>query len=491
MNYRVLARLLSTILAALGVAQLLCLGVGLWVGEWSSHPRALLGLGLSAGLGFLFALGLWLAAGPVRLRLFRREALALIGLGWLLASALGALPFWLILPDCRPADAFFESASGFTTTGASVFLGFEEWPRSLLFWRSLTQWIGGLGVVVFFVAILGSLGVGAKIIISRESSTDTSDLGSAKVRSGITRIFYLYLVLSAACALALHLCGMSWYDALCHTFATLSTGGFSTRSASVAAFASPAVEWVLIVFMFLGGCNFLLLLRLSRRDFGFLQRNSEFHFYLFLIASSTAVITLKIIEQTGSPDGLTALRTALFQVISILTTTGFGTADFDQWLPPARIILLLLMVAGGCTGSTAGGIKVLRFLILWKMTRRHVERSFRPHVIRPIKINGKVLHREAQDSALSFINTTLLVTALGILSVSLLEPTLSPLGAISAVFASLFNIGPGLAEVGPMANFAFLHDYTKILLALLMILGRLELFALLVLLVPSFWRRFS
>nr|WP_234043825.1 TrkH family potassium uptake protein [Cerasicoccus arenae] len=425
--------------------------------------------------------------------MFRKEALATIGLGWILASLLGAIPYYLILPDSTFADGVFESASGFTTTGASVYGDLSIFPRGLLFWRCLSQWIGGLGVVVFFVAILSFLGAGAKILYSHESSGTSTDIESGRIQQGVLQILYLYLALSAACALILRALGMSWYDAVCHMFATLSTGGFGVYNSSLGAFPSPAIQWTVIVFMALGGTSFFVLLRVMQGRFRALFTNTEVIAYYSIIGISTLMLTLMLMTELGhgATDWEASLRAAAFQTVSIMTTTGFSTVDYQQWLPVGHMLLLFLMVIGGCSGSTGGGAKVVRIVVAFKVCRLQIEKAYRTRVVRPLHINGKVLDKDDQDSIVTWLLLLFLVLTGGIMIVALLEHSLGFTAQVTSVFACLFNIGPGLAEVGPTQNYGFLREPTKLVLSLLMILGRLELYAVLVLFSPALWKRFS
>ena len=490
MNFGIVFRLLGLILVALGGALIASAGIGYLVSASVAESRGIIGcltggvIALVAGLG-----AFWRARQSPVEDLYHKEALAVIGLGWLIASAIGAIPYLIVLPGASPADAFFESASGLTTTGASVFGSLEDMPRSVMFWRCLSQWIGGLGVVVFFVAVLSFLGAGGKILFSRESSGQAADIFDGKMRTGASRIMGLYLVVSAACAVTYHMLGMGWYDSLCHMFTTVSTGGFSTRSASLGAFASPALEWAAIVYMAFCGISFILVLKVAFRDRAALRTNSELGAYLLLtVVASAAIYILLIVGHGQHQDGF---RAAVFQVVSIVTTTGFGTADFNTWPYATHVILLGLMFAGGCSGSTAGGVKVVRLVAAWRILRSHIERSFRPHVVRSIKGNGKALSADEQSEILVFLLLAVLICAFGTAWIGFLESDSDLVTAGSAVVASLFNIGPGLAAVGPTENYAHFTEATKAFLAVLMIAGRLEFYAILALFSPSLWRRFS
>ncbi len=491
MNYRFLSRLLGFIFGALGGAFLVCLAIALLHRDDPGEPTAIRGFQVSAAAAFIIGGALWLLGRGATPRMFRKEALCLVGIGWILASLMGAVPYVLIMDGCRLSDALFESSSGITTTGASVFTGFEEWPRSLLFWRQFSQWIGGIGIVVFFVAILGFLGAGGKILFTNESSAKTADFHHGRIQSVVARLFFLYIGISAACFASLRLAGMDWYDAVCHAFTTVSTAGFSTRSDSIAAFNSPGIEWVMIVFMILGSISFFFHLLILRREWRPAGKNTEVIAYLFILLAASAVVAGLLVFD-GNENGIhEPVRTAVFQVVSIASTSGFGTADYDQWPVFGRAVLLVLMIIGGCAASTAGGAKVIRIVVATKICFTHVEKSFRSNVVRPIIANGKPIDSGTRENILIYLVLLGLIAMGGVIVFSLLEPNISLEGSISSVVSCFFNIGPGFAEIGPTENYGSLGDASKILLSLLMIMGRIELFAVLVLFLPTLWKKLS
>lgn len=492
MNYKLISRLLSFVTAAMVLAFLACLAVAFIYRENVTEPNAIFAFSVSAGVAFLFSFLFHRAGRGSTPRIFRKEALGFVGICWITASLIGALPFVLILPEYPIADAVFESVSGFTTTGASVLGDLETLPRSLIFWRSLTHWIGGLGVVVFFVAILSFLGAGGKILFIHESSGRTADIEQGRVRKGVLQLFLLYLGISALCFGVFKLCGLSWFDALCHMFGTVSTGGFSTRSAGIGAFDNGAIEWATILFMLLGATNFFFLLLLLRRQWTQARKFTEvFAYYLILAAAILLFLIYAHFEYDGESNFLQLLRTIVFQVVSVSSTTGFMTEDFDQWPLFAKLSLLVLMVIGGCSASTAGGMKVVRLIVSIRVSVQSVERSFRAHVVRPVMMNGQPLDEAARDNVLSYIVLLALIFWISLPVFGFMERDHSVEGAVSAIVTTFCNVGPGFAEFGPTENFAVLRGPTKIYLSLLMILGRLELFALLALLAPSLWRKFS
>lgn len=487
MNYPIICKLLSIVMSTLAMAFLTSYAVeeifwgSAYLREWA----------LSASIPCILAVVFAFLGRKAHFKLLRKEALALIGIGWLLASLVGAIPYWLIIPDCGLSDAFFESTSGITTTGASVLQDLSSYPRSLLFWRSLSQWIGGLGVVVFFVAIFASLGAGAKILYSNEATATTNDIETGRIESGVRQIILLYFWLSIICLFAMRLTGLSWFDAVCHMFTTISTGGFSTQDNSIAAFQSPALEWITILFMALGGTSFFVLLMPFRHNWRGFRSNTETKAYYLIILIASAIIVISMGTTVENPDFTAILRLGLFHVVSIATTTGFVVDNYMHWIPLTHVILILLMIFGGCSGSTSGGTKIIRFVVALKITQRSIEKALRTRVVRPIYMNGRVFDQEERDNVMSFILLMTIVFLSGVLFLSLLEPEVSAVGIFSSVASTLFNTGPGVEEVGPTENYSFFSPAAKCLLCLLMIMGRLELYPILVLFLPSLWKKFS
>ncbi len=475
MNYAIVFKLQSVILGAIAVAFAICIGVAYAYDHQLGSDLSVMGFSVSFVVAACLSVGCFLLGKTGDNKLFRKEALATIGCGWIVASLAGALPYFLILEDLSFAGAFFESASGLTTTGASVLGDLESLPRSLHTWRALSQWMGGLGVVLF----------------SRESSAQAADLNTSRVQSGVLQLVQLYLLLSVLCTIVYWLCGLSWFESVIHMFTTLSTGGFSTRSGSIADFNNPSLEWAIIFFMATGGTSFLIIIDGLARRWRAIANSTEVKaYYLILACFITAITIFLMTDQDNTLPLEEAIRTSAFQVVSIMTTTGFATADFDLWLPVTHILLLAAMFIGGCSGSTAGGTKVIRVIVALKVAGQQIEKAYRARVIRPLKVNGKSFSLSEQETIIVYLVLLCIMVFSGTLIVSFLEPSMSFEGTVSAMAACLFNIGPGFAEVGPTQNFAGFHSWTQVFLSLLMILGRLELFALLVLLSPSLWKRF-
>lgn len=490
MNYRLLSKILGLLLLLLSAAMAGCLGYALAFEEHHAGMDAIDAFGISV---FVTALsgGILLWVGRrARREILRKEGIAIVGLGWLICSLFGALPYLLGNPHLTLPEAIFESTSGFTTTGATVIPDLTEHPRSVLLWRSLTQWLGGLGILVLFVALLSYLGVGSKALFQHESSAKSGEGLRARIQDVAARLWQIYLLLTLVCIAGLIALGMSPFEAVCHAFTTLSTGGFGTRNESIAAFDNVWIELWLVLFMILGGISFMLYAWLLRGRWDRWKSDEETRVYLVLLLLATAVIGADLVFAAGHAEPLQAFRESLFQVVSIMTTSGFATADFDQWPPFSKILLLLLMAVGGCAGSTAGSMKVSRWILFFKIVHAEIVRAFRPNLVFSVRLNGNRVDDQVKIQTVFFIALAGTVAAAGSALICLFEPQFDILSAVAAVFACLFNIGPGLGLVGPTQNFSAMSPASQLLLSLLMVFGRLEFFALLVLFMPSLWRKY-
>ena len=489
MDYRQLSRFLGSLLLMLAASMLGCLAYAVYDQEPRLAADRALGLSalITAAVGGLLR---WLGHGS-SLEILRREAIAIVGLGWTLSSLFGALPYILSTPSLAPAAAIFESASGFTTTGSSAIADVEIWPRGILLWRATTQWLGGMGILVLFVAVLSMAGGGGtKSLFRRESSGKLGEGFAARMRDTAIRLWQIYLALSLLCFAGLVVLGMPVFDAVCHTFATISTGGFSTRNASIGFYQSPAMEWWIILFMILGAISFMLYAWLVARRWSKWKQDEETRFYLGILTVVTIAVTASLIYNAQAPDPATAFRQAAFQVVSTSTTTGFITADYDQWSNFSRILIVAVMFIGGCAGSTAGGIKVSRFMVFFKNFARQMVHAFRPNQVIPVRINGVPLTDSYLAEVGFFLALVGFIVALGSLAMAALEPSFDLVSAFGAVIATLFNVGPGLGAVGPTCTYAGLSPSSHILLSLLMVMGRLEILVILALFVPALWRRY-
>jgi trk system potassium uptake protein TrkH len=474
------------------------LGLLLVVFSVSMLPPVLVSLiyGDGAGMPFVYAFALILGTGiviwlPVARRhqeLRLRDGFLVVVLFWVALGLSGALPFWLSPePALSLTDSIFESLSGLTTTGATVILGIDELPHSMLWYRQQLQWLGGMGIIVLAVAVLPMLGVGGMQLYRAETPGPIKD---AKLTPRITEtakaLWYIYLGLTISCALAYWGAGMSAFDAIGHAFSTVAIGGFSTHDTSIGYYNSTLIEMIAVVFMLLSGVNFALhFVAVRGRNPLVYVRDSEFRFYLFLMVLTTGIVTVTLFRTDTYIDWGESFTKGLFQVVSIGTTTGFTTAEFYYWPPFTEILLLFLAFVGGCAGSTGGGIKVIRFLLLIKQGFREIERLIHPNAQLPVRVGGKVVNHRIVDAVWGFFS--LYVAAFTFMYLALAATGLDLLTSFSAVAACINNLGPGLSTVG--SDYYDMHDTGIWILCFAMLLGRLEIFTLLVLLTPAFWRR--
>lgn len=415
-----------------------------------------------------------------------REGFAVVTFGWLVFAIFGALPYLFSGAISSPLDAIFETMSGFTTTGSTIITDIESLPRSILFWRSLTHWIGGMGIIVLSLAILPMLGVGGMQLFQAEVPGPTADRLKPRIQDTAKLLWGVYVIFTALETLLLMAGSMTFYDAICHSFATLATGGFSTRNASIAAYDSAYIDWVITLFMFLAGVNFSLHYYALKGRIVEYFRNEEFRFYLLIICSTIAIL-MWMNQDTVYDSIIDNLRYSAFQTTAILTTTGFATADFELWPVLSQYLLVLLMFVGGCAGSTSGGMKVARILLLFKHGIVQLYHLIHPRAIRLVKLGGNSVDTEVMQSILGFFALFMgvFVTASCLMAASGMDLV----SGAAAVITTLGNIGPGLGSVGPVDNFAHISQFGKGVLIVCMLLGRLELFTVLVLFLPSFWRK--
>lgn len=482
MNTRVVFNLISYLLMVLSIAVAACWGVSIALDDPASVQQGLARAALSILLGGA-AIHL-LTRGEVQLS--RRDGFGIVFFGWLMAGLFGCLPYLYCGTFLNPVDALFETISGFTTTGASAHPDPGILPAGILVWRSMTQWFGGMGVLVLCVAILPFLGVGGMQIYRAEMPGPSKDRLTPRIAGTAKLLWGVYLGMTVLETLLLKAAGMTWFDAVNHAFTTVSTGGFSTRTASIAAYDSVLIEGIITVFMLLAGINFSLHFRALRgRPVSYL-RDPEFRFFACLWAGAVVFVTLNIWVSQNTALG-ESIRAASFMVSSIMTTTGYGTADYDLWPEACRVLMIMLMISGGCAGSTAGGLKIVRLFVVFKKTLREIRLFMQPRAVVQVKLGRKALDVDTIFNISAFFIIFILIFVVGTLLMAFFTPDLDT--AASSVAATLGNIGPGLGAVGPTQNFAFIPAPGKLLLILFMLLGRLELYTVLAILLPSFWKR--
>ena len=464
--------------------------LGLALLDGTADARA---FALSLVCGLLLSLLLFLVGksqGRERDALGIREALGVVGFAWVIASAVGALPYWSSGTTPSYVDAFFETMSGFTTTGATILTNIEASPRGVLLWRALTHWIGGMGIIVLSLAVLPFLGIGGIELYKAEVPGVTAEKLTPRLHQTALLLWGTYVLLTFVETALLMFGGLGIFDAFAHSCATIATGGFSTKNASIAHFNSPYVEWVVTLFMFLSGVNFSLYFLLFARRARNFFRDEELRWYASIALASSLAMALSLYAG-GLVSGLEpTLRRCAFHVVSVMTTTGFVTEDYNLWPEFARFLFILLMIIGASGGSTGGGCKVARFLLVGRQLRAETIRQIHPRAIVTARVNGRPVPQATMDSAVSFLILYALLLFMATLAVTAFSvPGLDVLGAFSGVVTCLSNVGPGLNALGPVENFAWLPDGVKWIFSFLMLAGRLELFAVVLLFLPDTWVR--
>lgn len=515
MNKKLITHLVCVIAVIVAAAMMFASFVGFIMKDSMHDVLTLLLCGLASAAFLVPVVFFTKPRSEIEKKSGMREGFAIVTLSWIGASVVGMLPF-IFVTGMNPVDAFFETVSGFTTTGASIIdntlelmngktlpEGVQSLSYGILFWRCLTHWLGGMGIVVLFIAILPLMNIGGQSLYNAEvtgiKSVDSQI--APRIASSAKILWFVYVFLTAVEAVLLYFGGMTFFDSVCHSFSTMATGGFSTKQASIAYYNSAYIDWVITIFMFLAGCNFMLHFRFfTGRLLGYFK-DEEFRFYFALVVFATLIITLFLIftprMEDTAPNGtsmyyehpLTSLRYAAFQVVSLITSTGFATANYALWPSATCVLLFVLMFIGGCGGSTGGGMKCVRALLLGKHSYFEVKRCILPHMIPDIRLNGKRFEMSTIQKTIAFVSLYIFAYFVFVLILPVICPSMTYDTALSASVACLSNIGPGFGQVGPANTFAWMTPAAKLLLSLEMILGRLELYTVLVLFLPSFWRK--
>ncbi len=480
-NIKVIIKVIGFLLVIEGFFMLLGLPFSIYYGE-HENPALLYSALITMVTGGI----LWFSTRKHPKNIGRKEGYVIVAVSWIIISLFGTLPFLFSGAIPNFTNAFFETMSGFTTTGATVLTDIESLPKSILFWRSMTHWIGGMGIIVFTVALLPILGIGGMQLYAAEMPGVTKDKLHPRITATAKRLWAIYLIFTVVEAILLFLGGMSLFDALCHTFGTVATGGFSTHNTSIADF-SPYIQYVIIIFMILAGTNFTLHYFALHGQLRKVWKSEEFRYFIYLILAGTVIITLVL---ALSKDGMSfeeAFRTSFFQVVSIITTTGYITDNYMQWPGTIWFLIILMMFIGGMAGSTGGGIKVMRQLLLLKNSLLELKRLIHPQAIIPVRMNGKVVSQDIIFKVMAFFLIYIIIFIIG--STVMILIGLDASSALGATAATIGNIGPGFGNVGPVDNYNFIPYGGKWVLSFLMLLGRLELFTVLILFSPAFWKK--
>ncbi|MBR2559449.1 MAG: TrkH family potassium uptake protein [Firmicutes bacterium] len=480
-NYHSVTRMLGVLFMVLGISFVPTIVVGLIYGE----KRETLCFLATMVPCLLAGLVLMKIFSPTGLKMKAREGYLIVTLSWLVSAAVGAVPMVLTGAMPNAADAFFEICSGFSTTGASVLHDIEGTAKCVLFWRSFTHWLGGMGIIVFATALLPSIGIGGQIVASAETPGPTLSKLTAHFADTAKDLYKLYLAFTAAETILLTAGGMSLYDALIHTFGTVGTGGFSSHSESVGYFTSPYIQWVIIIFMLMCGVNFNLYFLIPRKKIKEFFADNELRAYLALIGVTSLGTVILLMVSGGYSDAAKAVRDAVFQMVSIITTTGYVTADYDIWPTFCKICVLILTITGACSSSTGGGLKVVRALVAAKYVRRGFFLKMHPNRVVNVTLNGKAV---SPDVVTNIVYSVFLFAATWFIGAFLVSfDGFDIVTNFSASLTCISNVGPGFSMVGPTMNFEAFSDFSTVVLAILMIAGRLELFTFVMMLSPRFW----
>jgi trk system potassium uptake protein len=483
MNYYLISRLLGILIMFLGAFQSLSIIVAVIYDESQSIYAYAFSTVLVEVIGF------WLYVFGKKNddeTLYRREAIATVALSWLAIGILGALPYVIEGGIPNYIDAFFETVSGFTTTGSTILVDIESLSKTSLFWRSFTQWLGGMGIIVLFIAIFPQLGVGAKHLFKSEVPGPITEGLRPKIKETSSALWRIYLGLTLLLMLILYACGMPLFDSICHALTTMATGGFSIKNSSIKFYDSAVIDYVISLFMLLAGVNFSLYYLTFKGRILQAKRDIEFKLYIKIIVVFSILIAYDILARYDY-SVFDAIRYSVFQVVSIITTTGFATDDFNVYPVFSKFMLIAIMFSGGCAGSTAGGIKISRIYIAFRASVLEVFKSFKPQYIKHLKINTNVVNIDLIRGVFAFIFIFMITLILGSVFISIFGIDMET--SLTSVLTALSNVGPGLGRVGAIENFSFFPAIVKIFLSFCMILGRLEFFTLLVFLLPSFWKR--
>jgi len=484
-NHKLILRIIGGLLLFEGVFLLSAIFVALIYKE-SVISHFLITSGIAIFLGLIF----FIAGRNASPTIGKREGSVIVTSIWIWFSVIGLLPFWLSGSIPNITDAFFETMSGFTTTGASILNNIESLPNSILYWRSLTQWIGGLGIIVISIALLPIFGFSTVQLFSAEATGPTKDKIHPKMSETAKRLLAIYVALTVAQVLLLVIAGMGWFDAVNHSYTTMATGGFSTKQASVGYWSSPAIQYIITFFMFFAGVNFTLFYFMIKGRFNRIKENEEFKFFIVFTLICTALIGISIYD-FSLPASFSHIektfRDSLFTVISMISTTGYVTVDYMQYKPVVWLLLLIVMLTGASAGSTAGGMKMIRVLLVVKYAYYEFKRIIHPNAFFPVRYNQHVVRDEVITRVLAFIMLYIMIIVVGAIVLSF--SGMGFLESVSGMITCISDVGPGLGRIGPAFSFSEIPTFAKWFLSFVMLIGRLEVFTVLIIFTPIFWKR--
>ncbi|GEQ15464.1 TrkH family potassium uptake protein [Clostridium butyricum] len=480
MNYKAVLSILGNVVKYMVALLFVPLLIALYYGEGDAKSF-LLTILIGAPIGFILS-----NIKAEKKAIYAKEGFLIVGFAWIIISAIGALPF--VISGAIPSfiDAFFETVSGFTTTGATILTAIEGLPKGILFWRSFTHWIGGMGFLIFMLALIPSLGSNSIHLLKAESPGPSPGKIVPKIKETAKILYLIYFALTLIEGILLNCAGMNLYDAVIHAMGTAGTGGFSNMNASIAAFNSPAIEWIITIFMLIFGINFALYFQILKGNFKGFFKNEELRYYLLIIVSAFILITVNIISLNGG-DIILSIRQSAFQVSSIVTSTGFATVDFNFWPTLSKLIIVMLMFVGAMAGSTGGGIKTVRIVIMLKAIKREINKIIHPKRVNSVKIDGKTVDEDIIHGVFLFIGAYIIISLIAIFIISF--DNFDVVTTVTSVITTMSNIGPGLEVVGPAGNFAAFSPLSKLVLSFCMLAGRLEIYPMLIMFSPSIWRK--
>lgn len=480
MNFRAVLSILGDVVKYMIALLFVPLLIALYYGEGDAKAF-LLAIIIGAPIAYILS-----SVKAEKKAIYAKEGFLIVGFAWIIISAIGALPFVLSGAIPNFIDAFFETVSGFTTTGATILTAIEGLPKGILFWRSFTHWIGGMGFLIFMLALVPSLGSNSIHLLKAESPGPSPGKIVPKIKETAKILYLIYFAFTVIEGILLMFAGMNLYDAVIHAMGTAGTGGFSNMNASIAAFNSPAIEWIITIFMFIFGINFALYFQVLKGNIKGFFKNEELRYYLLIILAAFIFITFNILSLNGG-DVMLSIRQSAFQVSSIVTSTGFATVDFNFWPTLSKLIIVMLMFVGAMAGSTGGGIKTVRIVIMLKAIKREINKIIHPKRVNSVKIDGKTVDEDIIQGVFLFIGAYIIISLIAIFIISF--DNFDVVTTVTSVITTMSNIGPGLEVVGPAGNFAAFSPLSKIVLSFCMLVGRLEIYPMLIMFSPSIWRK--